>query len=281
MSIRYALLILTNARPYCLERLLNSVGQLTPPPSEIIVGNGTSANAPDWVTAWYGTLAKRPDIRTIHLRESEGPAASRHDLIKTCTADYAMLLDDDGVLTPSSSRLLTGIASAHCDILGGVLLQNRDSDYENLRSFEAARTCLAADPEDYGQRTICIGFTYSMSQQRDGLGCVIKTPVYCPATFEGIIPIDDISPNIIASMSILSSLRFDPQFEYYFDWYDFYMQARTMGLRAATDTGARFLHLPEKYAAFNAARLCPREQDKARFYRKWKIHPLFSGETAV
>ena len=129
MSASFSIVVPTNARPYCLERLLRSLPHLGATPQQILVGNSTVGDAPEWILRWYDRLGKIPGVDLITLAPNQSPGSSRKALISKCSAEYIMLLDDDQVVTSSSILLLQTISTSTWDAVGGIWLQNRKPDY--------------------------------------------------------------------------------------------------------------------------------------------------------
>jgi GT2 family glycosyltransferase len=273
----YTIIVPTNARPYCLERLLRSLRHV-PPPRSVIVGNSTPDVAPDWVHAWYETLFDAAGITALQLAPNRGPGGARRDLVALCETPYLMFLDDDVLLTPASSGLFRPLLDSRADIVGGPWLQDKPSDYHTLIGEEQARAIPLDDNPAPAVKTVPAGFTYSFSSAEAEPRYVIKTPITCSTALDTLIFVDDLMPNIAMHRDVLDRINFDERFLYFFEWYDFYMQAKTAGVRCATATGAKFIHMPEPYTTLTAPHLRPREEDRERFAAKWRIKPLLSGE---
>src|ERR1700744_5218664 len=125
----YSIIVPTNARPYCLERLLRSLRHV-PPPRTVIVGNSTPDTAPGWVHEWYRAICDDPIVRMLPLAPNRGPGGARRDLAALCESPYLLFLDDDFVLTPRSADLFGPLVDKKADIVGGVWLQDKPSDYK-------------------------------------------------------------------------------------------------------------------------------------------------------
>ncbi len=273
----YSLVVPTNARPYCLERLLKSLRHL-PAPTWVIVGDSTPPEAPEWVRLWYERLFASPGLRVVRLEPNRGPSGARRDLIARCDTPYVLFLDDDVVATPSSARVFDPLVEGRADIVGGTWLQDKWSDYGRLLEEDQARQLPLDDLPIPEPKVVPVGFMYSFSCADIEPRCVIKTQLTCSAMLDAIVFVDDLVPNIAMKTEILDRVNFDERFLYYFEWYDFYMQAREAGLRCACNTAAKFAHMPEAYAWQAAPHLRPREDDRERFRAKWRVKPLFSGE---
>jgi GT2 family glycosyltransferase len=273
----YSIIVPTNARPYCLERLLISLRHV-PPPRAVIVGNSTPDTAPDWVHEWYRAICDDPIVRAIPLAPNRGPGGARRDLAALCESPYLLFLDDDFVLTPQSADLFRPLVNKQADIVGGVWLQDKPSDYGTLIGEQQARAIPLYDIVAPAVRTVPAGFTYSFSAEPAVPRLAIKTSISCSVTLDTLLFVDDLIPNIALHRDVFDKIAFDERFLYFFEWYDFFMQARTAGLRCATVTGAHFIHMPEPYVCLTAPHLRPREEDRQRFFEKWGILPLISGE---
>ena len=274
----YSIIVPTNARPYCLERLLRSLWQV-PLPRTVIVGNSTPDTAPAWVHEWYRSICDDPIVQVLPLTPNRGPAGARRDLVALCETPYLLFLDDDFVLTPKSAELFRPLVNKQADIVGGVWLQDKPSEYGTLIGEQQARAIPLDDIAAPAVRTVPAGFTYSFSAEEAAPRLVIKSTISCPVTLDTLICVDDLIPNIALHREVLDKIAFDERFLYFFEWYDFFMQARTAGLRCATATGAKFVHMPEPYVCLTAPHLRPREEDRQRFFEKWGLIPLISGES--
>ena len=278
MSINFCIIVPTNARPYCLERLLQSSrATLHIAPQRILVGNSTAPDAPDWVHHWYDKLGNTPGIDVIRLAPNQSPASSRKALVAKCSSEYIMMLDDDHVITASSNLLLQTIAASNWDIVGGIWLQDKNSDYRHLITENDARSVIIDKLPVPSVESVCFGWTYSFSRGRDP-GLIIKTPVKGSPRLKYLLEFDNLMPSTLVRREVFDKINFDERFMYFFEWFDFYLQAKHAGVKCATHTGAHFLHLPERYAYKSAAQLNPREEDRERFLQKWGLIPLFSGE---
>jgi GT2 family glycosyltransferase len=278
MNANYSIIIPTNARPYCLERLLRSLeANLSVLPQQTLVGNSTSPEAPEWVHRWYDRLSKIPTVDVISLAPNQSPASSRKALIARCSSEYIMMLDDDQVATASSELILQTISESTRELVGGIWLQDKNPDYGTMMTENDALSA-SVEPRIPDVERTCFGFTYTFSSEI-APGLVIKTPVEGSPRLKYLIDIDDLMPSIIARRDVFQRIDFDERYMYFFEWFDFYMQAKRAAIKCATHTGAQFLHVPERYACKSAAQLNPREEDRKRFFQKWGLIPLFSGET--
>lgn len=281
MNARFSVVVPTNARPYCLERLLESLKFFDSQPDCIIVGNSTPESAAGWIRDWYDSLLDSHGVMNIRLAPNESPSASRRELISYSRSEYVLLLDDDVIVTPSSYRIIDTIGCSDFDLLGGVWLQPQGSNYSQIISEGEARKLPRSNLWQSTLDIATIGYVYSFSHVNSRAKVVVKTPVRCVAMLRTQMMVDDLVPSLIARREVFDSINFDSQYLHFFEWFDFFMQARNAGLRYAVDTGAQFVHIPEAYANPASPQLNPRELDRMRFSRKWGMTPLFSGEAST
>ena len=216
----YSIVVATNSRPYCLERLLKSVS-LLPAPKSIIVGNSTPDNAPDWVHEWYNLLSASSNLCMLRLQPNRCPGGARRDLISVCETPYVLLLDDDVVITPSSVRIFEPLEDGRADIVGGPWLQERTSDYSEIMAKGDAQAVRLENISLPDIRVVPIGSTYSFSPKDIEPRYVIKARLSCSASLDTLIFVDDLVPNIATKTDTFKQINFDERFLYFFEWYDF------------------------------------------------------------
>jgi hypothetical protein len=278
--VEYTVVITTNSRPYCLERLLLSMSALLTAPSSILVGDSTPATSPEWVTEWYAKVARDFPITVKKLPENCSPSRARSLLIRQVGTKYLLLLDDDLIVTEASNLLLEEGHFSKFDAIGGSWLQWKGSDYTSLQDLEGARVIARnLQTEALGRDLkLAVGFNYTFGSGEGNSRVVLKTALSVAQMRNIVIPVHDMMPCVFSPVRTFKKITFDERFLYFFEWYDFSMQAIQKGLRFGTVTGAHFLHVPEKYASLASGAIHPREVDRERFRNKWGVTALFSGE---
>jgi GT2 family glycosyltransferase len=90
MSPTVAVCITTHNRQAELVRTLNEIGQLDPPPQQILVAaDGCSDGTVEWLQKIH------PRVKLIVHPEARGSIPSRNELAAACTSEVFLSLDDD------------------------------------------------------------------------------------------------------------------------------------------------------------------------------------------
>lgn len=98
------------ARRY-LSDCLESIGQQTRLPEEVIVVDDASTEAFDDIVSAFSSLPGYPPIRLLKHRRNQGQAAARNTGITACAGDWLAFLDHDDVWDPEHLEQLEKTAS--------------------------------------------------------------------------------------------------------------------------------------------------------------------------
>ena len=193
-----------------------------------------------------------PNCSVVESERVTGASESRFALANRIRTEFVFFSDDDVYADPGSISYLVNTITQHddIDILSGVI-RNRSGKYFDV-SQRLAKGYLDRD------KTICKTF-YSRSDLEE-------------------LGIDIIESDIPGCQSIMRSAIFrrvnwDPNYTWFFEWYDFGMQCARNKVRLYGTHKATFLHDPGGYT-IETNRRKNREIDRQRFMTKWGVRQL-------
>lgn len=243
-------LIPSNGRPEslrgCLQSVRENVGNATP----IVVLDSTPDSAPRRTRTGYERVAAAFDrVKYIRTGYSVGPAEARKRLVGVSDTPYVLFMDDDHQVLPGTlDALARALVGGAFDIVGGRWLD---------RKIERP-----------------VGFLHMEAPSESGTD-LVKVPVRYSEDLEGrVLPVDEVLATMLCRRSIFSNVDFDPQYDFYFELFDFFRSCRTTGLQIGAVVDAVFVHHPRKYRSVSTRQTQVRSVDHARFATKWNVRPV-------
>ncbi len=180
------------------------------------------------------------------------PSAARAYISERLDTPFLLFLDDDIELHANTTSLLL----RHLE-------ENPEVDI------------VSAAWSEYGQFRE-LGQSFHFGTKR-GLPVVYKSfEDYVTTRDAGItsLQVDAVHATMLLRANVLEKVQFDPEFEFFFELFDFFMQCRKEEIRIETITTTLFEHSPEAYQAITKRQTSPREQGEKLFKLKWGVTPI-------
>jgi hypothetical protein len=92
------------------------------------------------------------------------------------------------------------------------------------------------------------------------------------------LKVDGGMSTMMMSSDVFNIIEFDPQYSFYYDMYDFFMQCKFHDLEVKVLLNAVFGHHPQPYPQDTKRQTGSRKLDKKRFETKWGLRQM--GQTA-
>ncbi len=197
------------------------------------------------------------NARCIPFEQPISPSAARRVIAENTETPYLLYLDDDIEVTPG------GVAG---------LRQHLERHPET--------GIVAAAWKEYGRyRSLGQRFNFGMMDDRR-----VIHRTYLPVEEFRELGITSVRADaVLASMllrtSVFEKATFDPQYDFFFELFDFFMQCRAASVVVEALPEVVFEHRPTRYRARTLQQDNRREVDLERFARKWGATPIRgSGE---
>jgi GT2 family glycosyltransferase len=238
--------IITCGRPgkiaACLRSVYANVGRNT----KVIVLDSSLNEATQKVYAGY------PGIRLLGFPDPMSPSAARCLLAQEVDTSLLLYLDDDIELG--------------CNTVDTLLRRLEKSPKTDIVS--------AAWREKTGYRELAQTF----HQATDGTGEVIFKRFLdreqCLKMGLQSVHVDGLHATMLVRTEVFKVVNFDPDFGFYLELFDFFMQCKQNGLNCEAVTNTFFWHLPTAYRRKTNRQTVPKEQGVEIFIRKWGLRPV-------
>lgn len=238
--------IITCGRPAKIAACLSSVYEKVGRNTKVLVLDSSLNEATHKVYASY------PGIRLLGFSEPMSPAAARCLLAQEVDTSFLLYLDDDIELADSTV---------------GTLLQR-------LEQSPKTDIVSAAWREKTGYRELAQTF----HQATDGMGEVIFKRFLdreqCLKMGLQSVQADGLHATMLVRTEVLKLVNFDPEFGFYLELFDFFMQCRKHGLKCEAVTNTFFWHMPTAYRRTTNRQSVPKDQGVEVFIRKWGLRPV-------
>jgi len=197
------------------------------------------------------------NVTIINRRERGGLGAARQQIIELVDTEYLFLLDDDIIVLPNSLELLVESLETHPELaaVSGIL-------FSNFKLSEAANFVFTGKMVKKRQFDIFTIFALA----KDNLFFAHSIPVSLT----------------LFRTNLIKNLKFDPEYKWGYEHWDFFMQMYFANLKCAVNTKSIFIHLyhqsPRQYKEERFDRRIL-EASRAHFISKWGYIPV--DETAT
>ena len=238
----------TAGRPEALARCIASVRASVTVPYRIVVLD----SLPTSETA--AICAGQPDVVHETRPGPIGPSASRRLIAELDDREQLLFLDDDIIVQPGAVEMLIARldASPGTDIVAG--------GWEEEGSLES--------------RALVQWFATGETESGP---CIVKRFMTVSEARElglSVIRADAVLATMVVRRRVWERASFDPQYGFFYELFDFFLQCREKGIVIEALPGAIFLHDPLPYAAPTQRQMSPRDSDESRFIEKWGYVPL-------
>lgn len=232
----------TAGRPDAIQRCLKCIDRVVKYPHEIIILD----NTPDMnshVSYQNATTVLRPE-------EQIGPGESRKRIANVADTDLLLFLDDDTFPKPDSVSKLVSEIGSDCKLASGIWTVDGVP--------EEGRECGRI-------------FRWGV---RNGKRTLIEIDVYPdPIQQRGFESweVDAGLPTLLVHTDLLNSVAFDPRYDWYFEWLDFFLQTHEQDEQVQVRLDAPFEHAAIPYSSPTIKSDQKRDRDQQRFLEKWEI----------
>lgn len=190
------------------------------------------------------------NVDVIEVNETISPGEARQRIIEEVDSERLLLLDDDTIVQPGTvDSLMSTMDETDTSMVSGIW--TFDGKVEPGREVGSILT------SGYGAREI-----------------LVQTPVYPkPLIRENInrLQLDTGLPTLLVDTDILDKIGFDPRYDWFFEWIDFFTQTANTGLEVTVDLEASFSHKDFKYTGSTIRTEQDRQIDKERYEEKWDL----------
>lgn len=238
----------TCGRPAAIEACLASVREHVTVEHHVIVVDSLLTNE---ARAGYG---RYPNVRCIGFTDPIGPSAARKLISDAAETPYVLFLDDDNLVTPGSVEALLAHLEGHPEV--GIAAGGWDQD------------------GSLGKRALGQYFHFGQSGERQ---VVYKSFV----TIEGAerlelssVRVDGVLATMMVRRRLFEQVGFDPQYDFFYELWDFFMQCRERGVQIDALPGVIFAHHPVPYTGTTRRQTSVTASDRARFAAKWSLDPI-------
>lgn len=190
------------------------------------------------------------DADVIEVDETISPGGARQRIIEEVDSERLLLLDDDTI-----------VQSGTVDSLMSTMDETGTSMVSGIWTFEG-------EVESGREVGSILTFAYEAQQ------ILVQTPVYPrPLVRENInrVKLDTGLPTLLIDTDILDKISFDPRYDWFFEWIDFFTQTANTGLEVTVDLEASFSHKDFEYTGPTIRTEQDRQTDKARYEEKWNL----------
>jgi len=193
-----------------------------------------------------------PNTQCLAFDSPISPSAARRLIAENADTPYILFLDDDIEVTHKSVYTMFRYLETHqhVDIVGGAWLE-----YGRFREL--------------GQR---LNFGILENEK-----IVYKSFITVDEVIQlGLtsVQVDGVQATMLVRSKIFNKVNFDPQYDFFFELFDFFLQCYQQGLHIHALPSVIFKHKPGQYTNKTLRQTSNKEDDKKKFVEKWKIHPI-------
>lgn len=188
-----------------------------------------------------------------------GPSAARQIIEERAERDLILFLDDDNIVTGGAAEsMLTHLDSfPEVDIVGGCWFELGGFEHRELgQNFHLGR--------DKSGPVVYKSFVSRGAALKMGLESV---------------SVDAVLATMLVRRDVLERVGFDPQFNFYYELFDFFMQCKKQRVVVSALPGAVFEHYPGGYQG-TTMRESSASEDRDRFEAKWGCRPIGPRDSA-
>lgn len=232
----------TAGRPDAIRRCLKRINEVVEYPHDTIILDDTP-DVNSQVSYQDATTVLYPD-------EQIGPGESRERITAVADSDLLLFLDDDTFPKRGSVTKLVEAIDEGYEMASGVW--TADGSFEDNRALG---------------RIFQWGF-------RDGQRILIDIPISpTPVRQRGFerLEVDVGLPTLLVRTDLLDSVSFDPRYEWFYEWIDFFLQTRERDERVCACLDSQFEHADIPYSTSTIRSEQERKRDRKKFLDKWGI----------
>jgi GT2 family glycosyltransferase len=196
--------------------------------------------------------ASYPGIRLLGFSEPMSPSAARCLLAQEVDTSLLLYLDDDIVLADNTV----------------------DALLERFDKSPKIDIVSAAWKEKSGYREIAQTFHLATDEQGEVIFKRFLDRDRCLKMGLQSVQADGLHATMLVRTEIFKEVNFDPEFGFYLELFDFFMQCKRCGLKCEAVTNTFFWHLPTPYRRKTNRQLVPKAQGVETFVRKWGLRPV-------
>ena len=179
-----------------------------------------------------------------------GPSAARVAVSELSEAPYVLFLDDDVCVSSGSIQRLLRHLEEKPEIAVATPAFKEYGSYRELGAYFHKGTDGAQEIVWRRFLSVSDARAMNLTSARVDLGSVGA---------------------FLVRRSALAISNFDPNYGFFFELADFFMQYQHAGLAVSALPDAEFIHRPGPYSAPSMRKLAALEDDQRRFEEKWKI----------
>jgi GT2 family glycosyltransferase len=238
----------TCGRPAAIQACLESIREHVTVEHRVIVVDSLLT---DEATAEY---SRHPDVRIIGLTGPIGPSAARKLISEAAETTYLLFLDDDNLVTPGSVETLLAHLESHPEVeivAGG---WNQDGGL--------------------GKRALGQYFHFGRIDERQVIYKSFVTIDAAERLELSSVRVDGVLATMMTRRRLLGEIGFDPQYDFFYELWDFFMQCLEHGVHIDALPGVIFEHHPLPYTGTTRRQTSDAGVDKGRFAAKWGVDPI-------
>ncbi|KPU63882.1 hypothetical protein EP1X_01435 [Thermococcus sp. EP1] len=226
---------------YSLRRNLKSIK------SQVIVLNGC-------VDKKVEKLSKSisDDILVITPERRIGPSAARKLIAENTETEYLLFLDDDIIIRKNSVETLLEHLYKNPEVS---IVSGAWNEYGKFRELGQ----IFIFGKKNGQKYVFKKFI--TVSEASGLGLTS-------------ISVHGVMSSMLVRTEIFKKINFDERYKFFYELFDFFMQAYYKELEVRALPNVVFDHRPEKYIGPTMRKLHDPEEDRKRFIEKWGVVPI-------
>lgn len=238
--------IITCGRPTKVAACLKSVHAKAGRDTKVIVLDSSLNDATHKVYADY------PGVRVVGFAEPMSPSAARCLLAQKVDTPLLLYLDDDIVLGSNTVGLLQ----------------------QRLQQSSKTDIVSAAWKERAGFRELAQTFHQATTESGEVVFKRFLDRNQCVKMGFQSVQADGLHATMMARTEVFKTVSFDPEFGFYLELFDFFMQCKTHGLQCEAVTSTFFWHLPTAYRRTTKRQSVPKTQGLDLFVNKWGVRPV-------
>jgi GT2 family glycosyltransferase len=196
--------------------------------------------------------ADYPGVEVSGLSQPISPSAARYLVAQKASSSLLLYLDDDIVLADNT-----------VDTLLQRLQQSPNTDIVS-----------AAWREKTGYRELAQTFHQATDRTGEVIFKRFLDREQCLKMGLQSVQADGLHATMLVRTEVLKVVNFDPEFGFYLELFDFFMQCKKHGLKCEAVTNTFFGHLPTAYRRKTNRQSVPKDQGVEIFIRKWGLRPV-------
>jgi GT2 family glycosyltransferase len=238
----------TCGRPAAIEACLASIREHVTVEHRVIVVDSLLT---DEATAEY---ARHPNVRCIGFADPIGPSAARKLISDAADTPYVLFLDDDNLMTPGSTEALLAHLESHPEVEIAAGGWNQDGSL--------------------GKRALGQYFHFGRMGERQVIYKSFVTIDAAERLELSSVRVDAVLATMMVRRRLFKDVGFDPQYDFFFELWDFFMQCLERGVHIDALPGVIFEHHPIPYTQTTRRQNSDTADDKRRFAEKWGLDPI-------